>query len=189
MWGIGSVAGATVGGFSVRLASKYPKWFKPTGFFARFPYVVPNLMAASLLLISLILSIFLLKEPPKGKRGYRRASVSHGQEMQEIQTGSIYDATSPPPTVRQRSFSLESGRFVPLDEIEPIELEIPNHFCSKFIDLSLLGGVLRNKAAMVSFGLYGLIGFAYTIFGTIFPLMLIAPSIGINFTTDGMVSL
>jgi hypothetical protein len=40
----------------------FPKLFSPTGMFAKFPYLLPNLICAALLLLSIIMAYFLLAE-------------------------------------------------------------------------------------------------------------------------------
>lgn len=63
---------ASIGGYFSEPAQNFPSVFSPTGLFARFPYLLPNLICASLLLLSIIMAYFLLDEthPDKQPRGF-----------------------------------------------------------------------------------------------------------------------
>lgn len=62
VWSIGTIIGPTVGGFFAKPAATMPSIFSPTGIFATFPYLLPNLICAALLLISIILGYLFLVE-------------------------------------------------------------------------------------------------------------------------------
>lgn len=64
-WGFGTIAGSVFGGFTARPAQKYPSVFSPDGIFAKQPYLIPNLVAASITFIGLVLCYFFLTENPK----------------------------------------------------------------------------------------------------------------------------
>jgi hypothetical protein len=63
---------ASIGGYFSEPASNFPSVFSPTGLFAKFPYLLPNIICAALLLLSIIMAYFLLEEthPDKQPRGY-----------------------------------------------------------------------------------------------------------------------
>jgi hypothetical protein len=63
---------ASIGGYFAEPARNFPSVFSPTGLFAKFPYLLPNIICASLLLLSILMAYFLLEEthPDKQPRGY-----------------------------------------------------------------------------------------------------------------------
>ncbi len=63
VWGAGAFLGSAIGGFLARPVVQYPGIFSSSGLFGTFPYLLPNLVNASLMMISLVLGFFFLKEP------------------------------------------------------------------------------------------------------------------------------
>lgn len=59
---------ASIGGYFAEPAHNFPSLFSPTGFFAEFPYLLPNLICSSLLLVSILMAYFLLEETHPDKR-------------------------------------------------------------------------------------------------------------------------
>jgi MFS family permease len=62
VWSIGTIIGPTLGGTLADPASSFPNTFSPEGLFGRFPYLLPNLVCASMLLVSILAGYFLLDE-------------------------------------------------------------------------------------------------------------------------------
>lgn len=62
VWSIGTIIGPCIGGTFADPADSWPELFPRDGLFGRFPYLLPNLLCAFLLLISIILGFFLLEE-------------------------------------------------------------------------------------------------------------------------------
>ncbi|PWY72525.1 MFS general substrate transporter [Aspergillus sclerotioniger CBS 115572] len=62
VWSIGTIIGPAIGGLLAKPAEGFPFLFSPNGLFARFPYLLPNLVCSVLLLCSIISSWFLLNE-------------------------------------------------------------------------------------------------------------------------------
>ncbi len=65
VWSIGTIIGPAIGGTFARPAISMPSVFSPTGIFAHFPYLLPNLVCAAILLISIVFGyIFLIETHP-----------------------------------------------------------------------------------------------------------------------------
>ncbi|MCJ1386081.1 hypothetical protein MMC17_009206 [Xylographa soralifera] len=62
VWTIGTIIGPAISGFLCNPCQTYPALFSNGGIFARFPYLLPNLVCAALLLISIIAGLFMLEE-------------------------------------------------------------------------------------------------------------------------------
>ncbi|KAL8673736.1 MAG: hypothetical protein Q9168_001843 [Polycauliona sp. 1 TL-2023] len=62
VWSIGTIIGPAIGGLTARPAISMPDYFSPTGIFGRFPFLLPNIICAALLLISICLGYFFLIE-------------------------------------------------------------------------------------------------------------------------------
>ncbi|KAL8715134.1 MAG: hypothetical protein Q9220_001091 [cf. Caloplaca sp. 1 TL-2023] len=62
VWSIGTIIGPAIGGITARPAVSMPDLFSPTGLFARFPFLLPNLICAAMLLTSIFLGYFFLVE-------------------------------------------------------------------------------------------------------------------------------
>jgi MFS family permease len=71
VWSIGTIIGPSIGGYFAEPAQNFPSVFNPTGLFAKFPYLLPNLICSSLLVVSIVMAYFLLEEthPDKQPRG------------------------------------------------------------------------------------------------------------------------
>lgn len=62
VWSIGTIIGPTVGGLLANPSVSLPSLFSASGLFATFPYLLPNLICAILLLMSILAGVFLLVE-------------------------------------------------------------------------------------------------------------------------------
>lgn len=62
VWSIGTIMGPAIGGSLSKPAESMPSIFSPNGIFATFPFLLPNLVCAALLLISILAGYFLLAE-------------------------------------------------------------------------------------------------------------------------------
>lgn len=62
VWSIGTIIGPAIGGTLAKPAESMPGVFSPGGIFATFPFLLPNLVCATLLLISILAGYFLLVE-------------------------------------------------------------------------------------------------------------------------------
>lgn len=62
VWSIGTIIGPAVGGTFADPHNSFPGTFSENGLFGRFPYLLPNLICAAMLLISILAGYFLLDE-------------------------------------------------------------------------------------------------------------------------------
>ncbi|KAI5868516.1 MFS general substrate transporter [Durotheca rogersii] len=62
VWSIGTIIGPAIGGILADPHESYPGTFPKGSLFADFPYLLPNLCCAALLLVSICLGYFLLEE-------------------------------------------------------------------------------------------------------------------------------
>ncbi|KAL9048084.1 MAG: hypothetical protein Q9206_006255 [Seirophora lacunosa] len=65
VWSIGTIIGPAIGGVTARPAVTMPEVFSPSGLFGKFPFLLPNLICAALLLVSICLGyLFLIETHP-----------------------------------------------------------------------------------------------------------------------------
>jgi hypothetical protein len=62
VWSIGTIIGPSIGGYFAEPARNFPNLFSSTGLFSKFPYLLPNLICALLLFVSIIAAYFFLGE-------------------------------------------------------------------------------------------------------------------------------
>ncbi|CAK7197423.1 hypothetical protein SEUCBS139899_000070 [Sporothrix eucalyptigena] len=62
VWSIGTIIGPAIGGTFADPHTSFPELVPPGSLFDRFPYLLPNLLCALLLLVSIVLGYFLLEE-------------------------------------------------------------------------------------------------------------------------------
>lgn len=62
VWSVGTIVGPMIGGLFADPHVSYPDLFPAGSLFERFPYLLPNLICAGMLLMSILLGYFLLEE-------------------------------------------------------------------------------------------------------------------------------
>ncbi|KAH8680855.1 major facilitator superfamily domain-containing protein [Xylariales sp. PMI_506] len=62
VWSIGTIIGPSIGGVFAEPHKSFPNVFPEGGLFDKFPYLLPNLICAGLLAISIVLGYWLLEE-------------------------------------------------------------------------------------------------------------------------------
>lgn len=68
VWSVGTIIGPCIGGTFADPYTSWPNVFPKGGLFERFPYLLPNLLCAALLALSIVLGFFLLEETHPDKR-------------------------------------------------------------------------------------------------------------------------
>ncbi|KAI9827849.1 MAG: hypothetical protein M1832_004338 [Thelocarpon impressellum] len=62
VWSVGTIIGPAIGGTFANPAQAFPAYFSASGIFGAYPYLLPNLICAALLLVSIVLGYHLLEE-------------------------------------------------------------------------------------------------------------------------------
>ena len=62
VWSIGTIIGPSIGGTFANPAVTFPSLFSASGLFGKLPYLLPNLLCAAILLISIVAGYFFLSE-------------------------------------------------------------------------------------------------------------------------------
>ncbi|KAF2644605.1 MFS multidrug transporter-like protein [Massarina eburnea CBS 473.64] len=62
VWSIGTIVGPSIGGYFAEPARNFPSIISSSGIFAKFPYLLPNLICTGLLVIAMIAGYVLLEE-------------------------------------------------------------------------------------------------------------------------------
>lgn len=62
VWSIGTIVGPSIGGYFANPAKNFPEVFSRDGIFGTFPYLLPNLICASMMLFSIIAGYIFLEE-------------------------------------------------------------------------------------------------------------------------------
>ncbi|KAH7139459.1 major facilitator superfamily domain-containing protein [Dendryphion nanum] len=68
VWSIGTIIGPSIGGCFAKPAETFPSFFSSSGLFAKFPYLLPNLICALLLVFAVFAGYFLLEETHPDKQ-------------------------------------------------------------------------------------------------------------------------
>lgn len=88
VWSIGTILGPCIGGTFADPHDAWPNMFPVGSLFERFPYLLPNLICAALLVVSIVLGIFLLEEthPDMQPRASLPADTYVSEETPLIET-------------------------------------------------------------------------------------------------------
>ncbi|KAK3939795.1 putative major facilitator superfamily transporter protein [Diplogelasinospora grovesii] len=137
VWSIGTIIGPAIGGTFADPHDSFPHLFPEDSIFTKFPYLLPNLVCAGLLLVSILLGYFLLDEthPDMQPRVLLPHDTYLSENTQLIETS---DAMKRPAvdlrdenygTMRSRDYELRQGGWG-IDVEKRAEY---NMFCNKRI--------------------------------------------------------
>ncbi|KAF2738165.1 MFS general substrate transporter [Polyplosphaeria fusca] len=68
VWSIGTIVGPSIGGCFANPVETYPSLFSPHGIFAKFPFLLPNIICAAMLLVAIAFGYFFLEETHPDKQ-------------------------------------------------------------------------------------------------------------------------
>lgn len=108
---------ASIGGLFSRPADNFPAIFSSTGLFAKFPYLLPNLICSSLLVLSMIMAYFLLEETHPEKRARSQAESNNKAGVQTPLLPAQGATANPPATLTSESYGTFNAVEVQHDEM------------------------------------------------------------------------
>lgn len=120
VWSIGTIIGPCIGGTFADPHDSWPNMFPEGGVFERFPYLLPNLLCAFLLFVSIVAGFFLLEEthPDMQPRMSLPADTYVSEETPLIETS---DAMKRPPVdLRAETYGTIRDHTENSDELEYI---------------------------------------------------------------------
>ncbi|KAI9850779.1 MAG: hypothetical protein M1838_005112 [Thelocarpon superellum] len=80
IWSVGTIIGPAIGGTFADPSTAFPARFSRSGLFGVFPYLLPNVICAAMLLVSIGLGYYFLEETHPEKRGCPSAYVDETAE-------------------------------------------------------------------------------------------------------------
>ncbi|KZF22889.1 MFS multidrug transporter-like protein [Xylona heveae TC161] len=83
VWSIGTIIGPAIGGTFAEPAVGFPGLFSANGIFATFPYLLPNLICAGLLLISIVVGYLFLEETHPDMLAAGKSTTDHISSIEE----------------------------------------------------------------------------------------------------------
>lgn len=89
-WSLGSIAGSALGGYAAQPARFYPHIFPPESLFARFPYLLPNLVAAICVVMAITQAALFLQETNLNVTACKN-QMSHTEEACDEETPLLED--------------------------------------------------------------------------------------------------
>ncbi|KZM19127.1 uncharacterized protein EKO05_0010203 [Ascochyta rabiei] len=84
VWTLGGIIGSAMGGFLAQPAVFYPNAFAQDGLFGKYPYLLPNLVAAIGIVLAIIQGIFFLKETlVREEEPDQNGGITYGDNINE----------------------------------------------------------------------------------------------------------
>ena len=96
VWSVGTILGPCIGGYFAEPVVSFPGHFSEDGIFARFPYLLPNVICAALMALSILAGYFCLEETHPDMQPWSEPSnETIVQTFQRMRADSSAMATQP----------------------------------------------------------------------------------------------
>ena len=118
VWSVGIIVGPAVGGYFATPARSFPGSALDIDLFHRFPYLLPNLICSSLLLISIIAGFFCLEETHPDMQPWSMSKERKNSHVAAGQMATQYTTSQPSADISRGSY----GTFNAVEE-EAVEEE------------------------------------------------------------------
>lgn len=115
VWAVGTIVGPAVGGLFANPVKSFPSVFPKTSFFAQYPWALPNLICAAIMVFSIVLSYFCLEETHPDLCNKADSHVHH----HVVETTPIFTAGN---SGTEPSFDLRRDSYGTFNDVE-----VPTH--------------------------------------------------------------
>lgn len=95
VWSVGTILGPCIGGYFSYPADNFPDTFSDSGIFAKFPYLLPNVICAVLMAISIIAGYLCLEETHPNMQPWSKPSADDIERFQRMRADSSVLTTQP----------------------------------------------------------------------------------------------
>ena len=118
VWSVGTILGPCIGGYFATPVDNFPDAFSDSGLFAKFPFLLPNLICAGLMGISIIAGFLCLEETHPQLQPWSRPRTEEDiKHMQRMRTDSSVMTTQPTDSSPAVNLTQESyGTFNDVEE-------------------------------------------------------------------------
>lgn len=116
VWSIGTIIGPAIGGTFANPIKGFPDVFSKHGFFAEYPWALPNLICAGIMFISIIGGYFCLKETHPDFQEGADPDVYHDITETTPMISAGTSSMAPPVDIRRESFGTFNSVAVPLHD-------------------------------------------------------------------------
>ena len=127
VWSIGTIIGPTIGGFFACPAEVFPTVFSPTGIFAKFPYLLPNLICAGMLFMSMVFGYFFIHETHPDRQPWSTAAELENTVAETPLLGPSGGIANPVADLRNESYGTFNQVDMHVDVESVLELDINPH--------------------------------------------------------------
>ncbi|KAH7030883.1 major facilitator superfamily domain-containing protein [Microdochium trichocladiopsis] len=184
VWCLGSIVGPMIGGALARPCDSYPRLFPPGTIWDRYPYLLPNVFSALVVLVGVANGLLFLEETHAEKKQKRDRGIEIGRwildrisvsKLSDAKTSSrlqpghdeerplleVSDTQSPPPGYQTREGSPScSPRLGPLDDFKLPPQERPEK------------AVIFTRQVVLNIMSFGILAFHTMTFDQLFPIFL-----------------
>ncbi|KAL9602256.1 MAG: hypothetical protein Q9219_001980 [cf. Caloplaca sp. 3 TL-2023] len=94
VWSFGSILGPLIGGALAEPCKNYPQAFARGSLFDQYPFLLPNLVCALILIVGILVGILFLEETHQEKKYKRDVGLETGQKLLKLFDRQQYSKTS-----------------------------------------------------------------------------------------------